>query len=172
MRHGGPLRVEDHDGVAGQRDARPFRTRGDVEGTRRAFRLAIDHARDLPLELARSHLAYGKTLAASGEEAKARTQLGAARAVFAAGGAAGFVELVDRALRTLGPDRSFDAPGLLTPAELAVARLASRRLGNSEIAEQVAISRKTVEHHLSHIYAKLGVDNRVELAQLAEAAPG
>ena len=56
----------------------------------------------------------------------------------------------------------------LTPTELEVVRHAATGLTNPQIGEQMFITRGTVKVHLSHIYAKLGVRNRSELA--AEAA--
>ncbi len=52
----------------------------------------------------------------------------------------------------------------LTPTELDVVRHAAEGLTNPEIGERMFISRGTVKVHLSHVYAKLGVRNRSELA--------
>jgi DNA-binding CsgD family transcriptional regulator len=52
----------------------------------------------------------------------------------------------------------------LTPAELDVVRLAADGLSNPEIGARLFMSRSTVKTHLSHVYAKLGVANRTELA--------
>ena len=56
----------------------------------------------------------------------------------------------------------------LTPTELEVVRQASAGLTNPQIAERLFVARATVKVHLSHIYAKLGVRNRSQLA--ADAA--
>jgi ATP/maltotriose-dependent transcriptional regulator MalT len=56
----------------------------------------------------------------------------------------------------------------LTPSELDVVRLVGGHLSNPEIAARLFVSRATVKTHLVHIFAKLGVDSRSELA--AEAA--
>jgi DNA-binding CsgD family transcriptional regulator len=53
----------------------------------------------------------------------------------------------------------------LTPTELDVVRLASEGLGNKEIATRLFVSPRTVQAHLSHVYSKLGVSSRVQLAQ-------
>jgi DNA-binding CsgD family transcriptional regulator len=54
-----------------------------------------------------------------------------------------------------------------------VAELAAKGHSNPRIAQMLFITRKTVETHLSHVYGKLGVSGRVELARtLLEAAPG
>jgi DNA-binding CsgD family transcriptional regulator len=61
----------------------------------------------------------------------------------------------------LGPDAE-----VLSRREVEVARLICRRLSMREIAERLSISPRTVERHAFHIYTKLRVDNRKELAKL------
>jgi predicted ATPase/DNA-binding CsgD family transcriptional regulator len=55
----------------------------------------------------------------------------------------------------------------LTPTEWEVARLAAEGLTNPAIGERLFVSRGTVKTHLEHVYAKLGVHNRAELAAAA-----
>ena len=55
----------------------------------------------------------------------------------------------------------------LTPAELNVVRLVSQGLPNKDIAECLFLSPRTVQAHLSHVYSKLGLSSRVQLAQEA-----
>jgi DNA-binding CsgD family transcriptional regulator len=55
----------------------------------------------------------------------------------------------------------------LTPTELDVVRLVAEGLTNPQIGSRLFISRATVKTHLSHVYAKLDVSNRTELAALA-----
>lgn len=55
----------------------------------------------------------------------------------------------------------------LTPAELNVVRLVAEGLPNKDIAARLFVSPRTVQAHLSHVYAKLGVTSRVPLAQEA-----
>jgi len=55
----------------------------------------------------------------------------------------------------------------LTPTELEVVRLATQGLTNPEIAARMFITRATVKAHLGHIFPKLGVTTRAELAALA-----
>lgn len=52
----------------------------------------------------------------------------------------------------------------LTPSELRVARMAVEGMTNREIAQQLFVTAKTVETHLRHVYQKLGVAKRTELA--------
>ena len=55
----------------------------------------------------------------------------------------------------------------LTPTELDVVRLLTEGLPNKDIATRLFISPRTVETHLTHVYAKLGLSSRVQLAQEA-----
>jgi predicted ATPase/class 3 adenylate cyclase/DNA-binding CsgD family transcriptional regulator len=55
----------------------------------------------------------------------------------------------------------------LTPTELDVVRLVSEGLGNKGIATRLFISPRTVQTHLTHVYTKLGLTSRVQLAQEA-----
>ncbi|HXV34564.1 MAG TPA: LuxR C-terminal-related transcriptional regulator [Gaiellaceae bacterium] len=70
--------------------------------------------------------------------------------------------------------RSGDTAGLgldaLSERELQVARLVSARKTNPEIAAELFVSVKTVETHMRHIFRKLGVSSRVEVARAVEDA--
>ncbi|MCV6967292.1 LuxR family transcriptional regulator [Mycobacterium intermedium] len=52
----------------------------------------------------------------------------------------------------------------LTPTERDVVRLVGDGLANNEIAARLFVSRRTVQTHLTHVYAKLGLNSRVQLA--------
>jgi DNA-binding CsgD family transcriptional regulator len=54
----------------------------------------------------------------------------------------------------------------LTPREMEVARLVAHGKRNAEVARELCISLNTVESHVKHIYAKLEVHSRVELARV------
>ena len=56
------------------------------------------------------------------------------------------------------------SPGTLTPTERRVAALVAQGRSTKEVAAALVVSAKTVEGHLSNIYAKLGVRSRAELA--------
>ena len=58
-------------------------------------------------------------------------------------------------------------PAGLTQREAEILILVATGLRNAEIAERLYLTPKTVSHHLSSIYAKLGVTTRVEAAQAA-----
>jgi DNA-binding CsgD family transcriptional regulator len=55
----------------------------------------------------------------------------------------------------------------LTTSELAVARLVADGLTNCEVADRLFLSPQTANSHLRHVFAKLGINSRVELARLA-----
>jgi len=55
----------------------------------------------------------------------------------------------------------------LTMSELTVARLVAEGLTNREVAERLFVSPHTVNSHLRHVFSKLGINSRVELARLA-----
>ncbi|MGA9491168.1 MAG: LuxR C-terminal-related transcriptional regulator, partial [Mycobacterium sp.] len=57
--------------------------------------------------------------------------------------------------------------GSLTPTERDVVRLVSEGLGNKDIAARLFVSPRTVQTHLTHVYTKLGLTSRVQLAQEA-----
>ncbi len=53
----------------------------------------------------------------------------------------------------------------LTDSELGVARLAAEGLTNREIGDRLFISRRTVGTHLTHIFQKLEINTRTQLAR-------
>jgi DNA-binding CsgD family transcriptional regulator len=58
-------------------------------------------------------------------------------------------------------------PSGLTAREVDVLRLLARGMTNNEIAEALVISPKTADHHIEHIYAKIGVNNRARASLYA-----
>jgi len=55
--------------------------------------------------------------------------------------------------------------GDLTPTERRVAELVAEGLSNKEVATALVVSPKTVDGHLSNIYAKLGIHSRTQLSR-------
>jgi DNA-binding CsgD family transcriptional regulator len=115
--------------------------------------------------MARVHLVAGRAWRRRGERRRAAALLRAAVRRF---------QLLDAHPWTLQAERELDACGLrpvrddntsqrLTPQEAAVAQLAASGRTNREVAATLVLSVKTVEHHLSRVYAKLGVRSRTEL---------
>ncbi|WP_436772866.1 helix-turn-helix transcriptional regulator [Yinghuangia sp. YIM S09857] len=82
-------------------------------------------------------------------------------------GAVTLRQLAEFAARGRGSrGRPVIGPESLTPMQLNVARLAARGFTNADIAAELFIARGTVKSHLAHVFAKLGVGNRTELAAL------
>jgi len=80
----------------------------------------------------------------------------------AAGGRWVSVQLVERALNIAANGNSSD--GGLTPRESEIAEGVASGLQNKEIAEKLGIADGTVRIHVHNIFKKLGIQNRVELA--------
>ena len=138
---------------------------GDAESAlpalRRAFR-AWDEV-GAPYEAARARLLIGSACRALGDEDAACLELGAARAAFAALGAAPDVARVDALSRAEGGG----APGGLTARELQVLRLLAAGRTNRTIAAELVLSERTVDRHVSNIFAKLGVASRTAATAFA-----
>lgn len=120
-----------------------------------------------PYPRARLELVAGRAWRRRGERRRAHDILQAARARFSELGAEPWIDQVDVELAASGlrPSRRPRSAGEpLTPQEQAVARLVARGLTNREVATELVLSAKTVEHHLSRVYAKLGLRSRTELA--------
>ncbi|HEY4849732.1 MAG TPA: helix-turn-helix transcriptional regulator, partial [Streptosporangiaceae bacterium] len=65
-----------------------------------------------------------------------------------------------------GRRRRSRPPDQLTPQEQRIAALLASGKTNRELARELSLSVNTVETHLRHIYAKLGIRTRLELAAL------
>jgi DNA-binding CsgD family transcriptional regulator len=107
--------------------------------------------------------------------ARLRTALGdqAFADLWAEGAGLSLDDAVAYARRARGTrDRPSTGWASLTPTELDVVRLVAEGLTNPEIGSRLFISRATVKTHLSHVYAKLDVSNRTELAGLASTRSG
>ncbi|MEU6889843.1 AAA family ATPase [Streptomyces viridosporus] len=142
--------------------------RGDIDTARKEFEQALAHLEHLPLpyDRARVNFAYGQTLRRAGKRREADTVLKNARDAYAALGARTYVERCDRELKAGGLHTARLTPGLarLTPQEQAVARLVANGATNQQAALELFISVKTVQYHLTHVYSKLGIRSRSELA--------
>lgn len=89
-------------------------------------------------------------------------------AAWAQGVAMSTDEVIAYALRGRGErKRPSSGWGSLTPTELDVVRLVAEGIPNKNIATRLFISPRTVQSHLRHVYNKLGLTSRVQLAQEA-----
>ena len=123
----------------------------------------------LRFDAARSLLALGRAQRRHRKWGAARRSLERAEAAFAGLGSPGWVDETRAELARVSARRP-QPSGELTPAERRVAELAGDGLANKEIARTLFVSVKTVEGHLSHVYAKLGVRSRAQLARRLSGA--
>ena len=126
----------------------------------------------LPLLRAQLELAETKYFRITHQRSMAIDRLHSARSCLVGLMAAPYVELCDEELAQWGAtaqSAGLRRELLLTASELPVARLVAKGRTNKETASELYVSVKTVEHHLSNIYMKLGVRSRRELARALES---
>jgi DNA-binding CsgD family transcriptional regulator len=149
--------------------------RGLVARSTTDLREAVDLFGRTPrrLELAAALEDFGVDLIATDREA-AVDALGRTLALYTELGATWDARRVRSRLRELGVRRRLvttepETSGwaAMTTSELTVARLVAEGLTNREVAERLFVSPHTVSSHLRHVFAKLGINSRVELARLA-----
>ena len=128
---------------------------------------AFSRAR-MPMEMARSRLELATVLAPDRPEA-AVAEARAALDAFERLQAARHADAAAALLRTLGTKTASarTTGAVLTKREAEVLGLLGHGLTNPEIADRLYISRKTVEHHVGNILAKLGLRSRSEAAAYA-----
>lgn len=121
-----------------------------------------------PHELGRSLFELGAALRRTGSRSEAREPL---RAAIELAHRCGAVPLEEKGREELiaagGRPRRVAISGVesLTVAELRTARLAAEGFNNREIAERLFVTVRTVETHLTHVYDKLAIGGRPELAE-------
>jgi ATP/maltotriose-dependent transcriptional regulator MalT len=133
------------------------------------YRASIDHLGRTRqrLDLARAHLLYGEWLRRERRRIDAREQLRTAHRMLRAMGAEAFAERARRELDATGETAAKRTVGTrnrdLTPQERAIAQLARDGLSNPEIGSRLFISAHTVQYHLRKVFAKLGINSRIQL---------
>ncbi|HLX49921.1 MAG TPA: AAA family ATPase [Streptosporangiaceae bacterium] len=118
-------------------------------------------------EAARTRLAYGERLRRARNRVLAREQLRAAVDVFEHLDARPWADRARAELAATGETRRRRDPdtiGELTPQELQIALLLTGGKTTRETAAALFLSPKTVEYHLRHVYQRLGVNSRDQLA--------
>ena len=111
---------------------------------------------------ARALLALGIVRRRARQKRAAREAIEAALAGFEQLGAATWVEKARAELGSIGGRTREEG---LTSAERRVAALVAEGRTNREVAAALFLGERTVETHLTHIYAKLGIRSRTELAR-------
>jgi DNA-binding CsgD family transcriptional regulator len=137
---------------------------------RDALEAAVDSLRasEAILDRARALIDFGAALRRSGRRRAAREPLMEGLALAERCGAAVLSKRAFSEMRLAGarPRRTaIHGRAALTAREQEVASLAAEGLSNRKIAERLVVTTKTVEWHLSHCFAKLGVRSRRELRE-------
>jgi ATP/maltotriose-dependent transcriptional regulator MalT len=134
---------------------------GDAYAALASLRRALGFWQDLqaPYPAARARVSIALACRALGDEDGAALELDAARAAFERLEASPDLAHVD-ALRARPLTSPSPAPGGLTRRELTVLRLVATGRTNRQIAAELVLSEKTVDRHVSNIFAKLDVPSR------------
>ncbi len=138
---------------------------GDLDAALAAYQEALEwHAKvELPLDRGRTLLALGAAQRRAKRRREARETLEEALAVFERIGSELWADRARAELRRISGRAS--SSGALTPAEERIAALVAEGKTNREVAAALFLSERTVEGHLSHVFGKLGVRSRTELAR-------
>ncbi|MGE4121248.1 MAG: AAA family ATPase [Solirubrobacterales bacterium] len=145
------------------------RLRGGEEGIETLREsVAVLRAAPARLELARSLAELGAALRRGNQRGEAREQLREAAELAQRCGAERLEERIDEELRIAGARprrRALSGADSLTPGEQRVATAAASGATNREIAQDLFVSLRTVEMHLTNSYRKLEISSRAELAE-------
>jgi DNA-binding CsgD family transcriptional regulator len=130
---------------------------------------AVEVFEPLPLraELAHAQVELGAALRRANQRVAAREQLEAGRELAGRCGARALAARAARELATTGVRTrrvALGGVGALTESERRAAELAADGLTNREVAQLLFVTTKTVERHLTHVYQKLEIASRDELA--------
>ena len=153
---------------------------GDAEEAGRLALASVEAAEGAgaTIEAARSRIVAGRALAAAGERERAVRDLRQAYAELGACGAHHFQGHAERELGRLGHAapaagrRTADGGRIagLTRREQEVVELVAAGRTNREIADELVLSVRTVDRHVSRIFEKLGVNSRAAAASQFERA--
>ena len=120
-------------------------------------------------ELARAHLLFGEWLRRENRRLDARAELRIAHELFVEIGMEAFADRARSELQATGEHvraRAPEARDDLTAQERQIAEMARDGLSNPEIGARLFLSPRTVEWHLRHVFAKLGIRSRRELEKV------
>ena len=151
-----------------------LRCQGLAENNAEMLQAAVSaYARGLrPLELALTCEDAGAAFARQGNMARAGQLLDRAITIFERLDAARDLARVEAILRGMGVRRGRHVTHRraqsgwqsLTPSERAVVDLVAEGLSNPQIGQRLYVSRRTVQTHLAHVFAKLHITSRTQLA--------
>ena len=148
---------------------------GELDSRERDYDAARDHLTasvalaercEAPYEIALTQLAQAELALATRDVARATYLLDQAKETFERIGAKPALDRARQVTTRLAMEaRAY--PAGLTPREVEVLCLVAEGLSNREIAEQLYLSVRTVERHVTNIYGKIDVTNRVDAAAFA-----
>jgi len=143
---------------------------GDLEAAWAACERALSQHKRLPMpfELGRTLLVKGMIERQGKRQPTARVTLGQALSIFERLGAPLWAAKAERELAKVAVQTRADG---LTATERRVAALVTRGRTNREVARAMFVTENTVQTHIRHIFQKLGVRSRTELAALLLADP-
>ncbi|WP_256917125.1 helix-turn-helix transcriptional regulator [Streptomyces hilarionis] len=146
-----------------------------------ATALALHADGDRVFERARTELLFGSALRRLRRRKEARDRLHSALQAFESFGAPHCAEGARAELRALGapagPTRADVRPttratSRLTAQQLLIARMAADGATNREIAARLALSPRTIDHHLRGVFTRLGIRSRIDLVRLLADGDG
>jgi DNA-binding CsgD family transcriptional regulator len=152
--------------------ARLLAVDGDFEGARYVCDQALsEHARlPMPFELGRTLLVKGMIERRAKQKSSARQALGQALAIFESLGAPLWAAKARLEISKIAVRGPVDG---LTETERRVAALVAQGRTNREIASAMFVTENTVQTHIRHVFRKLGLRSRTELAvQFLSEPPG
>ena len=138
------------------------------------FRAALGHEGEAIFPRAHTELLYGRLLRRRRRHVEARTHLRRAAETFRALDAEPWAAQSVRELRAAGERVETAAPAgpELTAQQERIASLVAGGATNREVAQELHLSPRTVDHHLRNVFARLGVRSRTEMARLLSTGSG
>lgn len=155
---------------------RALRTR-DGEAAEAHFHAALRRVGDGGFPRAHTELLYGRLLRRRRRHVAAREHLRRAAETFRLLGAEPWAAQSVRELRAAGERPELitvtpaprDGDAVLTAQQERIATLVAEGATNREVAQELHLSTRTVDHHLRNVFARLGVRSRTEMAHLLAA---
>ncbi|WP_189638232.1 AAA family ATPase [Actinoplanes lobatus] len=143
----------------------------DGEAAAGHFGAALAHDGEAGFPRAHTELLYGRLLRRQRRHVAARTHLRRAAETFRLMDAGPWAAQSVRELRAAGERVEAPAPTgpALTAQQERIASLVAGGATNREVAQELHLSPRTVDHHLRNVFARLGVRSRTEMARLITA---
>ncbi|MDI6099945.1 LuxR C-terminal-related transcriptional regulator [Actinoplanes sp. NEAU-A12] len=143
----------------------------DGEAAAGHFDAALGHDGEAGFPRAHTELLYGRLLRRRRRNVEARTHLRRAAETFQSLDAGPWAAQSVRELRAAGERVEAPAPAgpALTAQQERIASLVAGGATNREVAQEMHLSPRTVDHHLRNVFARLGVRSRTEMARLLTA---